>query len=76
MKNISIRSQIVFVIIFMLFELLISGPLIKLFNLETNVYLIFFKIVELLFGILVNIWIFHQKIYLKMKVGFKTVFLL
>lgn len=56
-----------------IFDLLISGPILRQLNLNKVLYLSLFKTTELAFGIIANLLFFHQRIHWKLNIGKKTI---
>lgn len=77
MKNriLPITKLFLLAIALIIFDLLISGPILRQLNLDKVLYLSLFKTTELAFGIIANLLFFHQRIYWKLNISKKTIFI-
>lgn len=66
------KKQIIFFLILVIFDNFISSPLFNYLKIHNWKYIIAFKLVEIIFGLILNNLIFHQKIYFKLSAGKNT----
>lgn len=66
------KKQIIFFLLLVIFDNFISSPLFNYLKIHNWKYIIAFKLVELIFGLILNNLIFHQKIYSKLSAGKNT----
>ena len=66
------KKQIIFFLLLVIFDNFISSPLFNYLKIHNWKYIIAFKLVELIFGLILNNLIFHQKIYFKLSAGKNT----
>ncbi|KAE9557332.1 CPBP family intramembrane glutamic endopeptidase [Companilactobacillus kimchii] len=66
------KKQIIFFVLLVIFDNFISRPIFDYFKIDNWQHIIAFKLVELIFGLILNNLIFRQKIYFKLSVGKNT----